>query len=149
MQRDTVGRAMEVLLIEDSLAAARLTMGALKHGNFEHRMTWLADGDEALQFLKRQGPFSRAPRPDLVLLDLILPGKSGREILQEIRGDQELEEIPVVIMTGNAAEEQALEDEGLLVEGFMQKPMDLDAFLSLVARLKDYWKADMILPESQ
>ncbi|MEZ6057274.1 MAG: response regulator [Planctomycetaceae bacterium] len=147
MQRGTVGRVMEVLLVEDSLPAARLTMGALKRGGIEHRMTWIADGDEALQFLTQQEPFTRAPQPDLVLLDLMLPGKSGRELLHEIREGGELSDIPVVIMTGNPEEQATLHQEGLEVQGFIEKPVDLDAFLALIARLKDFWKADMILPE--
>lgn len=149
MQRGAVGRVMEILLVEDSLPAARLTMGALKQGGIEHRMTWIADGDEAVQFLTQQEPFSRAPQPDLVLLDLILPGKSGRQILHEIRERVELAQTPVVIMTGNPAEQQVIKSEGLEVQGFLEKPVDLDAFMSLVVRLKDYWKADMILPEHQ
>jgi CheY-like chemotaxis protein len=139
---------MEILLVEDSLPAARLTIGALKRGAIEHRMTWLADGDEALSFLHQEGRFSRAPRPDLVLLDLMLPGKSGRELLQEIRGNPHLADIPVVIMTGTSSEREALGEEHLAVQGFLTKPVDLDKFLTLVERMKEYWKADMILPSA-
>jgi len=148
MERETVGRTMEVLLVEDSLPAARLTMGALKRGEVVHRMTWIADGDEALLFLKQQDQYSRAPQPDLVLLDLLLPGRSGRELLQEIRWDERLEAIPVVIMTSNTEEEAAFKNEGLMVEGFLTKPIDLAAFLELVAKLADFWKKDMILPQN-
>ncbi|MFG0295641.1 MAG: response regulator, partial [Maioricimonas sp. JB045] len=84
MQRETVGRPMEVLLVEDSLMAARLTIGALKQGRIEHRMTWLTSGEEARQFLHREGKFVRAPQPDLVLLDLMLPGISGQDLLSDI-----------------------------------------------------------------
>jgi chemotaxis family two-component system response regulator Rcp1 len=147
-QRETIGRPMEILLVEDSLAAARLTMGALKNGGIEHRLTWIADGCEASDFLRGEGRYSRAPRPDLVLLDLMLPGKDGRELLAEMRGTPQLEEIPVVIMTGTSSEQRALGEERLAVQGFLTKPVDLDKFLTLVARLKEYWKTDMILPSS-
>lgn len=146
MQPEAVGRPMEILLVEDSLPAARMTMGALKHGGIEHRLTWFANGDEAARFLLQQGEFARAPRPDLVLLDLMLPGRDGRSLLTELRATPALEEIPVVVMTGTASEEQALGREHLDVQGFLTKPIDLEKFLALVERLKDYWKADMVLP---
>jgi CheY-like chemotaxis protein len=146
MQSETVGRPMEILLIEDSLPAARITIGALKHGGIEHRLTWISDGDEASRFLRQEGQYARAPRPDLVLLDLMLPGRDGRALLQELRERPELADIAVVVMTGTASEEQALGEEHLDVQGFLTKPVDLDKFLTLVERLKDYWKTDMILP---
>ncbi|MCA9055011.1 MAG: response regulator [Planctomycetaceae bacterium] len=146
MSSETVGRPMEILLVEDSLPAARLTMGALKRGGIEHRLTWLSDGDEASRFLHREGHYARAPRPDLILLDLMLPGRDGRELLQEAREISELTQTPVVVMTGTASEEQALGREHLDVQGFLTKPVDLEKFLTLVERLKDYWKTDMILP---
>lgn len=146
MQPETIGRPMEILLVEDSLPAARLTMGALKRGQFEHRLTWISDGNEAARFLHRQAEFAQAPRPDLILLDLMLPGRDGRELLADIRSTPELADIPVVLMTGTASEEQALGREHLDVQGFLTKPVDLEKFLTLVGRLKDYWKADMILP---
>lgn len=137
---------MEILLVEDSLAAARLTMGALRKGGVEHRLTWIADGSEAMEFLQQSGRYSRAPRPDLVLLDLMLPGRSGRELLECIRSNPVLKETPVVIMTGTVSEQEALGNEHLPVQGFLSKPVDLDDFLALVSRLKQYWKTDMILP---
>lgn len=148
MQAETVGRPMEILLVEDSLPAARLTMGALKRGGIEHRLTWLPDGEEASLFLHQQGQYARAPRPDLVLLDLMLPGRDGRTLLSEIRATPELADTAVVLMTGTASEEQALGQEHLDVQGFLTKPVDLGKFLTLVGRLKDYWKTDMILPGS-
>ncbi|MFG0336231.1 MAG: response regulator [Maioricimonas sp. JB049] len=149
MQRETVGRPMEVLLVEDSLMAARLTIGALKQGKIEHRMTWLTSGEEARQFLRREGKFVRAPQPDLVLLDLMLPGISGQELLSGIRSDEQLKDIPVVIMTGTAEENVEESCRNLRVQGFLTKPINLDEFLDLVAQLKDYWKADMILPTAR
>jgi CheY-like chemotaxis protein len=146
MQREIVGRPMEILLVEDSLTSARLTMGALKGGGIEHRLTWLSNGVDAMQFLQQQGKFVRAPRPDLVLLDLMLPGLDGREVLAGMRADPALREIPVVIMTGTMAEPADDGARALDVQGFLTKPVDLKKFLGLVERLKDFWKADMILP---
>jgi two-component system, chemotaxis family, response regulator Rcp1 len=146
MRRETVGRPMEILLVEDSLTSARLTMGALRSGGLEHRMTWLTDGSEAAAFLHRDGKYTRAPQPDLVLLDVMLPGKNGRELLAEMRSEKALKDIPVVIMTGTVEPAAAAEFEHLHVQGFLTKPVDLTEFLKLVEQLKDYWKADMILP---
>jgi CheY-like chemotaxis protein len=146
MQREIVGRPMEILLVEDSLTSARLTMGALKGGGIEHRLTWLSNGDEAMQFLQQQGKFVRAPRPDLVLLDLMLPGLDGRAVLSGMRADPALREIPVVVMTGTMAEPAGDGGRALDVQGFLTKPVDLAKFLGLVEQLKDFWKADMILP---
>jgi len=146
MRRETVGRPMEILLVEDSLTSARLTMGALRNGGLEHRLTWLTDGNEAAAFLRRGGKYTRAPQPDLVLLDVMLPGKNGRELLVEMRSDDTLKDIPVVIMTGTVDPAAAAEFQNLHVQGFLTKPVDLAEFLKLVEQLKDFWKADMILP---
>ena len=100
MRDNTIGRPMEILMVEDSLMFARVTMAALKGGNVKHRMTWLTDGVSASDFLFRRGRFKRAPRPDLLLLDLCLPKKDGRELLAEIKSDDDLRSIPVVVMTG-------------------------------------------------
>ncbi len=148
MQREIVGRPMEILLVEDSLTSARLTMGALKGGGIEHRLTWLSNGDDAMQFLRQQGKYVRAPRPDLVLLDLMLPGMDGREVLAAMRADPALHGIPVVVMTGTMAEPASDGGKALDVQGFLTKPVDLKKFLGLVEQLKDFWKADMILPST-
>lgn len=148
MPQDTVGRPMEILLIEDSLTSARLTMGALRNGHIQHRLTWITDGEEALEFLYKRGKFTRAPRPDLILLDLGLPGKDGREILAEIKADLDLKRIPVVIMTASTAQEDILSSEALEVESYMTKPVNLEKFLGVVKELSRFWHADMILPTS-
>ena len=100
MIADPVGRPMEILLIEDSLMAAKLAVQAVRGRQFDHRLTWLSDGQEAMSFLLRERQYLRAPQPDLVLLDLILPNKSGADILRAIRADERLKSTPVVIMTG-------------------------------------------------
>ena len=137
---------MEILLVEDSLTSARVTIGALKRGGVQHRLTWLTDGAEAIEFLDRRGKFARAPRPDLILLDLELPGRDGREVLAEIKIDESLRSIPVVVLTSSTAEEDVETSRRLEVEGHMTKPVDLEKFLTLVRQLERFWHADMILP---
>ena len=146
MPRETVGRPMEILLVEDNLVDARLAIEALKRGQVKHRLTLVVHGEEALDFLHRRGHFARAPRPDLILLDLQLPKKDGREVLAEIRASEQLREIPVVVLTASCIHEEILRDEGLAVESYMIKPVDLDKFLALVKDLNRFWMADMILP---
>jgi len=146
MSSNMVGRPMEILLIEDSLSSARLTIGALKRGKVQHRLTWLTDGSEAIEFLSRSGKFARAPRPDLILLDLELPGRHGREVLSDIKSDAELRTIPVVVLTGSTAAEDLEATRRLEVEGYLTKPVDLEKFLKLVRELERFWHADMILP---
>lgn len=141
---EAIGRPMEILLVEDSLMAARLTMGALANSGIDHRLTWLSDGAEARRFLLQQDRFARAPQPDLVLLDLNLPSVDGRTLLREIRASRKLKGVPVVIMTGTT-EEASGEFAALDVQGFLVKPIDLDRFLGLMEQLKGFWKADMII----
>ena len=143
---DTVGRPMEILLVEDSLVAAKLTMGALRNGHVQHRMTWLTDGNEALSFLHQRGIYGKAPRPDLILLDLGLPGRDGREVLSEIKADPDLKKIPVVVLTASTAAEDLAAAELLHVDGYMNKPVNLEQFLQLVRQLKGFWHAGIILP---
>ena len=147
MLRETIGRPMEILLVEDSLMAARLAIGALSNSGIEHRLTWCKDGRDAEQFLHQEGRYALAPQPDLVLLDLSLPQVDGRTLLADMRRSPLLKEIPVVIMTGTAGEEQAQEFQSLDVQGFLVKPVNLPKFLDLVEELKGYWKADMILAQ--
>lgn len=146
MRNQTVGRPMEILMVEDSPTFARTTMCALRKGGIEHRLTWLTHGQEALEFLHREGKYLRAPRPDLILLDLGLPKIDGREVLTDIRTDTELGSIPVVIMTASTSYEDRIESERLDVEAYLTKPVDLAKFLALVRELKHYWHEDMILP---
>ena len=101
--QSTIGRPMEILLVEDGLVDARLTIGALQHGGFRHRLTLVRDGEEALEFIFQRGKFALAPRPDLILLDLMLPKRSGLEVLHEVKSHEGLKEIPVVVMTASDA----------------------------------------------
>ena len=143
---DPVGRPMEILLVEDSLTHARLAIGALRNGDVEHRMTLVRDGQEALDFLFRRSVFARAPRPDLILLDLFMPKKNGFEVLEEIHSERDLAEIPVVIMTASEESADMQRCRLLGVEHYMTKPVELDKFLVLVRELRSYWKHDLVLP---
>ncbi|HEV7221850.1 MAG TPA: response regulator [Pirellulales bacterium] len=137
---------MEILLVEDGLVDARVTIAALKKGMIQHRLTLIRDGVEAMEFLRQQGKFSRAPRPDLILLDLGLPKKDGREVMAEIKADDVLRSIPVVVMTNSDDDEDRLQSESLGVDSFITKPVDTEKFLSVVRQLRRYLHAEVILP---
>ncbi len=144
--RRNIGRPMEILLVEDSLFDARLTIRALRRGGLQHRLTLILDGDEAMQFLLQEGRFRLAPRPDLILLDLLLPHKSGLDILEDLRSNSELSGIPVVILTASEDEETRERVESLQVEHYLRKPVNFDRFLRMVKELKHHWHHDLILP---
>lgn len=146
MHSEAIGRPMEILLVEDNLMFARITIRALREGNIEHRMTWMTDGQETLEFLHRRGKFVNAPVPDLVLLDLGLPIVDGREVLEDMKRDRDLVEIPVVVMTASTAEEDRITSERLNVAAHLVKPVNLSAFLRLVHDLRAYWREDLLLP---
>ena len=145
-QAQTVGRPMEILLVEDNLMDAHLTITALRDSEIKHRLTPIPDGQEAIEFLDREGKFARAPRPDLVLLDLHLPKKDGLEVLAAIRERDELKRIPVVILTASDSEEDRNQCEFLDIDSYITKPVNLDKFLEVVKQLKRYWLHDVILP---
>lgn len=144
--KPTTGRPMEILMVEDSLTFARITMMALRRGGIAHCFTWLTDGQEALEFLHQGGKYRRSPRPDLILLDLGLPKIDGREVLADIKSDDKLRCIPVVVMTVSTSDEDRIESERLDVEAYLTKPVDLGKFLELVSDLSEYWHEDMIVP---
>ena len=144
--QSTIGRPMEILLVEDGLVDARLTIGALQQGGFRHRLTLVRDGQEALEFIYQQGKFAQAPRPDLILLDLMLPKRSGLEVLGEVKSHEGLKDIPVVVMTASDAKEDKLQCDFLKVDGYIIKPVNLEKFLDLVRTLKKFWLDDVILP---
>ena len=129
--------------------AAALTIGALKKVPVHHRLTWLPDGVEAMEFLQKKGKFARVPSPDLILLDLGLPRKDGREVLAEIKADPELKGIPVVVMTASTDQADMARSEQLNVESYLTKPVDLDKFMGLVKDLKRFWQADMVVPTGE
>ncbi len=146
MTREMVGRPMEILLVEDGLTDACLTMGALKNGGVKHRLTLMRDGIEAMDFLNQSGVYAKAPRPDLILLDLNLPGKDGHEVLAEVKADFDLQSIPVVVLTSSKDDADALRCKLLHVDAYMTKPVDREQFLQVVKKLKRFWMKDVILP---
>jgi CheY-like chemotaxis protein len=149
MSRETIGRPMEILLVEDGLIDARLTIAALTKSGVKHRLTLTRDGVEAVKFLRREGVFARVPRPDLILLDLHLPKKDGREVLNDIRGDAVLKSIPVVVLTASDDPEDKLKSELMSVDSYMTKPVDFDKFLEVVRQLRKFWLADIVLPQNE
>jgi chemotaxis family two-component system response regulator Rcp1 len=145
MSRDAVDR-MEILLVEDNLEDANFTIQALRSGNVRCRVTLVCDGDEAISFLYRRGEFAQAPKPDLILLDMQLPKKEGQYVLAEIRADEELKDIPVVVVTGSLVCRAILQAQELHVDGFMTKPLELDKFIGMVKSLRRSWLAELVLP---
>lgn len=142
------GKAIEILLVEDNPGDARLTMEALREAKVHNRLSWVTDGDQALAFLRRQGPHAQAPRPDLILLDLNLPRKDGREVLASIKADPGLRCIPVVVLTTSQAEEDILRAYHLNANCYVTKPVDLEQFLKVVQAIKDFWLTIVKLPAS-
>ena len=140
-------RPMEILLVEDSFADAGLTIVALKNIQMQHRLTLTVDGVEAMAFLRQQGIFHRAPRPDLVLLDLGLAKKDGREVLAEIRADENLKSIPVVILTASVRDTDYLKSQLMGVDAYLVKPVNMTDFLNVIRQLRGRWLANMSLPQ--
>ncbi len=140
-------RPAEVLLVEDNPGDARLTLEALKEGKVLNRVSVVPDGVEAMAFLHREGPYADAPRPNLILLDLNLPKKDGREVLAEIKADPDLKRIPVVILTTSRAEEDIARTYDLHANCYITKPVDLDKFLEVVRSIEDFWLAFVQLPQ--
>ena len=139
-------RPIEILLVEDNLGDVRLTQEALREGKVRNHLHVAADGVEALAFLRREGQHAHAPQPDLILLDLNLPKKGGREVLAEIKEDPELRRIPVVILTVSKAEEDVLKSYNLHANCYITKPVNLDQFLAVVQSIEDFWLTVVMLP---
>jgi len=139
-------KTAEILLIEDNLGDIRLIKEAFKEGKIVNRISVVEDGEAAMAFLRREGPYAGAARPDLILLDLNLPKKDGREVLAEIKADEDLKRIPVVILTTSQAEEDILRTYDLHANCYVTKPVDLEQFLTVVRSIEDYWLAIVKLP---
>ena len=133
------GRPIEILLIEDNPGDNTLTREVLREGKVRNNLHVARDGVEALQFLRRQEKYSDAVRPDLILLDLNLPKKDGREVLAEIKGDSELTQIPVVVLTTSRAERDILKSYDLHANAYITKPVDLEQFFAIVRSIQDFW----------
>ena len=139
MNCEAMMRAVEILLVEDSPSDADLTEEALSEGKVLTNLHWVQDGLEALSFLNRQGKYSNAPRPDLILLDLNLPKKDGREVLAQLKGDKSLKLIPVLILTASTAERDILKTYELNANCYITKPIDLDQFICVVKLIEMFW----------
>jgi CheY-like chemotaxis protein len=137
---------VEILLVEDNPGDYRLTQEALKEGKVYNNLYWARDGVEALDFLKQVGKFADAPRPDIILLDLNLPKKDGRQVLEEIKRDSNLRAIPVVILTTSKAEEDVLRSYDLHANCYVTKPVDLDKFIVVVQSIDRFWLTVVTLP---
>ena len=132
-------KPIEILLVEDNPGDIRLTKEALKDARVGNNLHVTMDGVEALAFLRKQGKHASAPRPDLILLDLNLPKKNGREVLEEIKAEDALRHIPVVILTTSQAEQDVVESYRLRANAYVTKPVDLDQFLKVVSSIEQFW----------
>jgi CheY-like chemotaxis protein len=142
----TNGREVEILLVEDNPGDVDLTREALKRGKLACHLNVVSDGQAAIDLLRRQGEYAGAPVPDLILLDLNLPGKDGREVLAEIKADEQLRRIPVVVMTSSEAEEDILRSYMSFANCYVTKPVDLQQFLRVVAAVEEFWLTVVKLP---
>ena len=140
------GEPVEILLVEDNPGDYRLTKEALKEGKVYNNLHWAKDGVEALEFLKRQGKHAKAPRPDIILLDLNLPKRDGREVLEMIKKDGDLKHIPVVVLTTSEAEEDVLKSYELHANCYITKPIDVEKFIEAVRSIEDFWLSIVRLP---
>ncbi|MEO0474289.1 MAG: response regulator [Bacteroidota bacterium] len=139
---------MNILLVEDNLGDVRLTEEALKEGKLSNslRLSVVSDGEEALQFLKKEGPYQQAPFPDLIFLDLNIPRLDGREVLRVIKNDEKLKLIPVVVLTTSDAELDILKSYELYANCFITKPVDIDQFIEVVHSIENFWFKVVKLP---
>jgi CheY-like chemotaxis protein len=137
---------VEILLVEDSPGDVRLTIEALKEANVRNRLNVVSDGVEAMEYLRREGKYSNAPRPDVVLLDLNLPRKDGRKVLAEIKEDPDLKVIPVVVLTTSRADEDILKAYEHHANCYITKPVDFQQFLHVVQSIEDFWLSVVRLP---
>ena len=147
--RDEQAAPIEILLVEDNLGDMRLTQEALKEGKVYSNLHWAKDGVEALEFLQRRGKHQNAPRPDIILLDLNLPRKDGREVLEEIKTDDELKQIPVVVLTTSKAEEDVVRSYALHANCYVTKPVDLEKFIVVVQSIDRFWLTVVTLPPAK
>jgi chemotaxis family two-component system response regulator Rcp1 len=137
---------IDILLVEDNPGDVRLTREALKEGKVLNTLYVAIDGVDALEFLNKQGRYADVPRPDIILLDLNLPRKDGRELLADIKNNPDLRKIPVVILTTSKAEEDILKSYDLHANCYITKPVDLDQFLDVVKSIENFWFSIVKLP---
>lgn len=136
----------EILLVEDNPGDVFLTQEAFREGRLAHRLSVVEDGEEAMRFLRREGKHSNAPQPDLILLDLNLPKKDGRELLGEVKSDPELRQIPVIVLTTSGAEQDIARAYKLHANCYLTKPIQMDDFLKTIRSVEDFWLSVVRLP---
>lgn len=139
-------QTIEILLIEDNPGDAELARQAMKDSKIQNHLHHVEDGDAAMQFLRRQPPYEDAPRPGLILLDLNLPGKDGREVLEEIKTDDSLKLIPVVILTTSSSDADILKSYQLHANCFITKPLDFKQFIAVTQSIENFWLSIVLLP---
>lgn len=147
MTTKSIGEAIDILLVEDNQGDARLAREALRDSKIRNKLHHVSDGEEAMQFLHRQGTFAEAPRPDLILLDLNLPRKDGRSVLAEIKTDENLKRIPVVILTTSSDEQDIYRAYNLHANCYITKPIDFTQFMKVVQSIEDFWLTIVKLPD--
>jgi two-component system, chemotaxis family, response regulator Rcp1 len=143
------GKPIEILLVEDNPGDYRLAMEVFKEAKVNNTMHIVTDGEEAIKYLKKEGKYDDSPRPDLILLDLNLPKKDGKEVLAEIKDDDNLKRIPVVILTVSSAEEDIVKSYNLHANAYITKPIDLDQFINVVRSIEDFWLSIVKLPNGE
>ena len=146
MPKSEGGKPVEILLVEDNPGDVRLTMEAIREGKVRNNLHVAEDGLEAMEFLRRQGKFQGAPKPDIILLDLNLPKMDGREVLAQIKSDPKFKRIPVVILTTSRDEADVLKTYNLHANCYITKPVDLDQFITVVKSVEDFWLTIVKLP---
>jgi len=146
MTRDQAGKPIEILMVEDNPGDVELVVESLQNGKLSNQLHVVSDGEEALTFLHRQGTHANAPRPDLILLDLNLPKKGGGKVLAEIKADERLRAIPVVVLTTSKSEEDVLRSYQLNANCYVAKPVDFHQFEKIVRAIREFWFSIVILP---
>jgi CheY-like chemotaxis protein len=146
MNNESFGTAIEILLVEDNPADVRLTKESFKEAKVRNKLHVVKDGVEAMAFLRQEGRYADAPRPDLILLDLNLPKKDGREVLGEIKTDEDLRGIPVVVLTVSKADEDILKAYNHHANCYVTKPIDLEGFIKVVKSIEEFWLTIVKLP---
>ena len=141
-----MGTPIEILLVEDSAGDVRLVQENLKESKVRNSLNVVGDGIEAMAYLRKEGKYKDAPRPDLVLLDLNLPKKDGRQVLKEMKSDEDLKCIPVVVLTISKAEEDIMKSYSLHANAYISKPVDLNQFLKVVKAIEEFWLTVVKLP---
>jgi CheY-like chemotaxis protein len=146
MNKITEARLIQILLVEDNPGDVLLAQEALKDAKVANELRVVDDGERAMRYLRREDPYTDSPRPDLVLLDLNLPRKDGREVLAEIKGDPALRTIPVVVLTTSASDRDVLHAYDHMVNAYIRKPVNLDCFVQVVGSIDQFWVGIVTLP---